>query len=60
MSQSLPLVKMCHLDLMNSFLIYFVAFPDPAVESASERNEYRGFVLGHIGGGCLGLATVSP
>jgi hypothetical protein len=32
----------------------------PGVDSASNRNEYQGYLLGGKGGRCVGLTTVPP
>ena len=44
-----------HWDFCNSFRSHY----DPGVYSASDRNEYQGYLLGGKGGQYVGL-TISP
>jgi len=38
----------------------FQSLCDPRVDSASNRNEYYGYLLGGKGGWCIGLTTLPP
>jgi hypothetical protein len=45
----------------NFLLAYFFWLPyDPAIDSASKRNEYKECFLGGEGGQCVGLTNLPP
>jgi hypothetical protein len=50
--------RWCHwnVSLTKTFWLLYV----PGVGSASNRNEYQGYLLGGKGGQCMGLTTLPP